>query len=61
MNDTAAIRCPVHRLWPKVRGSRLVRLVRTANLTVLKLARDQVDRRLVRLREIEASVQRKRG
>lgn len=52
--------CPIHRLCRALRGSSVVRAGRTANLFVLKLLRDQLDRRLLALRRADQPVSQKR-
>ena len=54
------VECPIHRLWRGLRGSSVVRAAQTANVIVLKLLRDQIDRRLLALRRADQPVSQKR-
>ena len=54
------VECPIHRFCRGLRGSSVVRAARTANLIVLKLLRDRIDRRLLALQRADQPISEKR-
>ena len=48
------VQCPMHRLFSKMRQSRLLRTATAANIAALRFLRDCVDRRLERLKKSDA-------